>query len=623
MKSCITQFILTNAPEVRLNESDLILIEENQLPSSTSNNSDSNNSENDNIGNPFLTSIALSIGGVQSESWEQKEYINQFYHNVLAHFIFIYLNINEPILNQIDDIIYAINHDQIQEVVDRLKRRKQQLSANLQENDARLIVTNAANANNLGGAVTYKRGTVEEALCRKSNLFLEMLLLHATGTYQKNILLELMMMFKNMLQTQQAPINTREECDKLAETWLKLVYKTSHDGYHINADHFHEHTEILFIDTNQLPTIADLANPNRHLQYSFFNACRVATVIDIVSPDLRSQTKALKFFGLQETEQDASFDTIMKLLSTSIAPFAETKPCMLAMVPLGCGAFGNKIEDFWAALANNMNALTSTSSLSLVIRDDNCFKFIKLSNGMNAGITYDITWKTVENMWLHCWKTRNTTDISLIMNFINANIHSFPQDKVSKFCAEELKQAYRLLQSNDVVGFKTLMQFCGILMGNHFKVYQSLLFAVEKAIFHYDKHTGMQGYFTNAVQGENPFFIQLRELYKNLYEHANITEQGIANFLYVANSIIKEKQTNHPDRQPPSLLDKSFHLLQDELYKLEREFKIYMPSLHKPAATQRLLSSVFPGVLPSNVARQIANDLSGEDMQNLSLTRKK
>jgi hypothetical protein len=627
-QNCITDFIFKNAPKVILSDSiannNRILLEDTKSTKKTV-------AEKKSI-DGLLTQFALGTGGVKDECWKQKNSVNEFYHNVLAHFIFIYLDEDKNLLEQINQISLDIENHKIDEVIERLKLNKQQLVLRINSHTARFVVTNPANANNLCGAVTYKRGTVEEALARYSDLFLDMLLFHADSDYQKAILCELMVVFKNILTNEKPPINNRQESDKLAETWVNLIFKTSQAGYHIKPGHFHEHSSVFFIENQHLPTLTELNQPiSTAMKNHFLSLCTIVTVIDIASADLRFQTKALKWAGIQENEQNSTFDRDMQLIADRMKQLTENysdQKCILAMVPLGCGAFGNKIEGFWSALIRNSSKLIEHSSLSLVIRDDNCFAFIRFSNQTNIDLNFNITWQTIDKIWLKsCEKDKvsqaDINNMQMIVNFIKKHMAPLSISQASQRCTNELNRAYFFINKekgeNFKLVFKTIIEFCTILLGKRFQIYQQLLNVFEIAISHYDQHTGIRGSIINTMEGENKYLIELRKLYRDMHERACFDSRSIYDYLYKTQLIIKEKKSNQPDRDLPSLLDKSFNLLDQNIKQFEQELNKYMPSSW---VKQMYLSKFFGALFPNDISDRITKELDETDTKNLFLTCK-
>jgi hypothetical protein len=624
-QNCITDFIFKNAPKVILSDG---MTNNNRFLLEYTKSTTNTVTENKSI-DKLLTQFALGMGGVKDECWKQQKSVNEFYHNVLTHFIFIYLDEDKNIIEQISQITLDIENHKIDEVIERLKLNKQQLVLRINSHITRFVVTNPANANNLCGAVTYKRGTVEEALARYSDLFLDMLLFHADGDYQKTILRELMVVFKSMLTNGRLPINSREESDKLAETWVKLIYKTSQNGYHIQSGHFHEHSSVFFIKNQHLPTLAELNQPNStEMKNRFLNLCKVVTVIDIASADHRLQTRALKWTGMQQDERNSTFDSDIQRIAERLKQLTAINPdqkCILAMVPLGCGAFGNKIEDFWSALIQNSAKLTESSSLTLIIRNDNCFTFMRLSHQTKIDLNFNITWETIEKIWLtSCDKDKisqaDINNMQMISKFIKQHMTSLSHSQVSQRCAYELNRAYFFKAEGENLIFNTIIEFCNVLLGRRFQIYQLLLNALETAINHYDQHTGIRGFITNAREGENQYLIELRKLYRDLHDQACFDSQFIYDYLYQAQLIINGIKSSQPDRDPPSLLDKSFRLLDQNIKQFEQKLHKYMPSPY--CVTQMYLSKFFGSLLPNEISYQITKKLDETDTKNLLLTCK-
>jgi len=372
-ENCITDFILKNAPQVIVDKTKRA----DSTPPLATHSTTSISKTNKKV-DKMLTTVALEVGGQKNECWQQRAEVNDFFHNALAHFIFIYLDVDPSfdIKTKIQMLQLKLNNDaEREQVIQSLKDHKENLVCTMKKSVAQLIVPNPANPNNLGGAVTYKRGTVEEALCRRGDLFLDMLFFHANGEYQKNIFSALLRVFSPMLETGSLPIQSKADSDLIATTWLNLIYKTTHQDYHLKPAELHIHETIFFIDKSDLPSLDNLSKTElfTSLKEQFLTACKYATVLDIACTDQRLQTKALTFFGLQEKEPSSDFHTELQLIANTCGTLLKNQagPHTLALVPLGCGAFGNKIEDFWTAVIHNLSLLTQHTSVSLVIRPDN------------------------------------------------------------------------------------------------------------------------------------------------------------------------------------------------------------------------------------------------------------
>lgn len=624
-QACVSDFVLNNAPNVEFqfsNDDHCINTDINDEPRLIQKDVEKRNV------NSFLTGIALATD-VKSECWKQRAEINQFFHNVLAQFIYIYLNPNKPVLDQIQEMIDDIENHKINQVIKRLQISKQALARQLVIY-LRYIVMNAGNPNNLGGAVTYKRGTVEEALCRKSDLFLNMLFFHASRAYQKDILMELMKVFIKMLKTSQPPISTKEESDLHAERWVNLIYKTTHEGYHIKPGEIHCHDVIFFIDNKNLPSLDALKQFSNEDRQKFFNACKYATVFDIVSEDLRLETKTLKFLGFQEKDQDvAGFDVDMRAITTALNEVTKNQKSMLVMVPLGCGAFGNKIEDFWAALVKWLPKMTEHTALTLVIREDNCFPIIRLSNAISKDVGYSVPFESIKKLWNRFstnLEKSNLNNMKYIMNVVFMQIYLLPIEERRKLCMYEFNRAYTLKAASkiDKEMLEALIQFCKILMGKDIvQPYIELLNAIASALYNYETHTGVRGLLTNLVEGENESMIELQAVYKAIYENANFTSDDLYHQLSVVNSIINRKKSNYPDRISPSLVDKSFNLLAEKMRQIESKLKVTQPFLYKSIVTQFFISNITNNtLLPYRCASNIADHFDNVDIGNIRSVRK-
>jgi hypothetical protein len=214
--------------------------------------------------------------------------------------------------------------------------------------------------------------------------------------------------------------------------------------------------------------------------------------------------------------------------------------------------------------------------------------------------------------------------MQMIVNFIKKHMAPLSVSQVSQRCTNELNRAYFFIKQekgeNFKLAFKTIIEFCTILLGKRFQIYQQLLNAFEIAINHYDQHTGIRGTIINTMEGENKYLIELRILYRDMHDRACFDSRSIYDYLYQTQLIINEKKSNQPDRDPPSLLDKAFNLLDQNIKQFEQELNKYMPSPYW--VTQMYLSKFSGALFPNDISYRITKELDETDTKNLLLTCK-
>lgn len=303
---------------------------------------------------------------VLNNCWQHKNLVNQFYRNSLSYFVYCYLDYSssETPMNQIKALLVSLSTNPAQVVHDlitNLKNTHAMLQLTQQDHpQAHAVVSNAANGKFLGGVSTYGKGSAEEALCRDSDLFLRMLLEHAWGAYQINILKKLLEIFLEMLTTNTDPISDKASSDKLASTMVNLITKAGFDGYCIfyNANHMHYRVHcsenVLLKMSGTAITLDKLAVLSPEHRQSFLNTCHTNIhVLSVASKDNRLiGSNPMDFFS----KKDSNYDVLLNDIKTLTITMSEkyTMPVTLILLPLGCGAFGNKTEDFADAVLKTM-----------------------------------------------------------------------------------------------------------------------------------------------------------------------------------------------------------------------------------------------------------------------------
>lgn len=313
----------------------------------------------------FESGKLLARNTVIDNCREHKSDVNLFWHNLLTHFIYIYLPELANPGEKINELLQALEQEGDQVVTTLLNNKKDTLNylRSQKTNDSDpVVVTNAANGKFAGGVATYGKGSAEEALCRVSDLFLSIALNHCSGDYQKNILKGMLLQFQSMLQKGSVPISDKAEADDeakaLAEKWVDLITKPSFDEYGIyyNATEqegrVHKNDIILTGNMHELPELNVLAEGKGRedfLKDAYFNI----TVLDIASRDLRligsNPAERLTTTG---GNYNQIFQDVFEM-THEIGRETE-KPCSLIVLPLGCGAFGNKASEVGEALMEEM-----------------------------------------------------------------------------------------------------------------------------------------------------------------------------------------------------------------------------------------------------------------------------
>lgn len=337
--------------------------------------------------NDFIFTNALSIteSTVIKNCWDHHDKVNQFYHNLLTCFVHLYLSYDMTSLEQIRYLQNELltNPDN---VINILNVNHFNIMSSIQMNNKHsfedhVLVTNAANGKFLGGVSSYGKGSAEEALCRQSDLFLRMLLENAYGDYQKNILHTLLNIFEHMLNTGSCPINTYSDAEKLSKTMLRNITKAGFEGYciYFNAKHqgnrVHLSEHIVFTNANQLPEINDLTAPTIEDRLRFINTCKTGIhVLSIASRDTR-------LIGSNPIDGLFAVDTNFKTLCCDMFDISKqisnkyNSSVKLIVLPLGCGAFGNKPDDFATgfktAMGLSLSKMEGINEINLTTFDDN------------------------------------------------------------------------------------------------------------------------------------------------------------------------------------------------------------------------------------------------------------
>jgi hypothetical protein len=337
----------------------------------------------------FSTGQFFSESTVTDNCWKNKEQVNLFYHNLLSCFVYIYL---DPMLSPIEQIqtmksqLGANQDDLIKLLISRYLNTLNAINISNQcKAREPVVVTNAANGKFLGGVSSYGKGSAEEALCRQSDLFLRMLLENANGDYQKNILMSILTIFENILANKALPISTPDSSKELAIHMLKTITKSSFEGYCLYyqakelTHRIHVNQNIIFTDNKNLPSIEQLQNPNKEEKQAFLNNCRSNIhVISVASKDNRliGSNPSDFFFGSDANFRQLSNDILSLTQSISRDLNSSVK---LIVLPLGCGAFGNKPADFGKNFKFALRDLAlndEISEITLATFDDNYLELV-------------------------------------------------------------------------------------------------------------------------------------------------------------------------------------------------------------------------------------------------------
>lgn len=357
----------------------------------------------------FSMGQSLAQSTVKENCWKYKEVVNQFYHNALACFVYLYLDSNQSPLEQIQSLKTELNQNQ-ESVVQRLIAHCMNTLLSIQEHNQEAVretvmVTNAANGKFLGGVSTYGKGSAEEALCRESDLFLRMLFKNANGDYQKRILMTLLTIFETMLISKGSPISHKTSSDALAIQMVNTITKNGFEGYclyyHAEAqiNRMHLNQNILVTNPKKLPSIEAIASGQNDAKIDFLNHCHIH--IDVMS----IAAKDNRLIGSNPWDFFSSNDANFRQLSRDILSLAnqvsenQKRLVKLIILPLGCGAFGNKPSDFgqhfkWALKEVALNV----SEINLATFEDN---YQELANCFSELEQADFLFYENKGKWLN------------------------------------------------------------------------------------------------------------------------------------------------------------------------------------------------------------------------------
>lgn len=337
----------------------------------------------------FATGQFFSESTVIENCWKNKEQVNLFYHNLLTCFVYVYLAPLSSPLEQIQTMKSQLLVNQEELVKKLISRYTYTLNAINESNQSKstepVVVTNAANGKFLGGVSTYGKGSAEEALCRQSDLFMRMLLENTNGDYQKNIILNILTIFENILLTKTLPISSQGSSNEFAVNMLKTITKSSFEGYCLYykakelSNRIHLNQNILLTDNQNLPSIEQLINPDKENKLAFLNSCRSNIhVISIASKDNR-------LIGSNPSDFFFGSDSNFRQLSNDILNLSQTlsrelnSPIKLIVLPLGCGAFGNKPAEFginFKFALRDIKPEDEISEINLTTFDDNYLELV-------------------------------------------------------------------------------------------------------------------------------------------------------------------------------------------------------------------------------------------------------
>ncbi|MBA3535029.1 MAG: DUF2263 domain-containing protein [Tatlockia sp.] len=337
----------------------------------------------------FTTGQYFAESTVVDNCWKSKDQVNLFYHNLLSCFVYIYL---DPLPSPIEQIqimktqLESNQNDLVNLLISRYLNTLNAINSNNQSKAKEpVVVTNAANGKFLGGVSSYGKGSAEEALCRQSDLFLRMLLENATGAYQKNILMSILTIFENILSSKSLPISGPDSSKELALHMLKTITKSGFEGYCLYyqakelSNRTHLNQNIIFTDNKNLPSIAQLQNPNSEEKQAFLNNCSSNIyVISVASKDNRliGSNPSDFFFGSDANFRQLSEDILSLTQSISREQNSSVK---LIVLPIGCGAFGNKPTDFGKNFKFALRDLArrdEISEITLATFDDNYLELV-------------------------------------------------------------------------------------------------------------------------------------------------------------------------------------------------------------------------------------------------------
>lgn len=596
--------------------------------------------------NPNLTAIALKKQ-VNAECIQNKDLVNTFFHNVMMHFIFIYLDPERTVFDQLDKFEKDINQGNTLQVIHTLQENRQKLVDNIRY-DSKKVIINAANGLNMGGAITYKgKGTVEEDLEAMSDFFLSLLVYHASDSYQRKILVELLGAIKKMLSTKAPLLNTKDECLKHAATWINLIYKNDIRGYYISPHAIHEHPVVFFIANEHVPTLKELPRVDfcpdfMSLRQHFLAHCRIATVLDVVAEDHRLlETKSLQICGLQKAERPASFAEIMNQIEAKLAAYANEYPLKnnpnnldVIMPLIGCGAFGGKPADFCAPINKNPTQFTKYGQLTLFLRHDTILTCIKL---LAPAITqmkteFNIPFDTIKTWWNSlqmkavAGEATVQKELTLMNMVIDNNQQIFPRQIVESFCRAELQRIYSSKsESNNAGKLRALEHVCSHLLGEQYEfseaMKRNLLTAIKASLFIYDQES--------SFFSKNPK--DINDLIKFKTDLAKTPFVSYMDVHHAVSILLKQSKTYHGKHEElnykPTPTEACFLGLKKELKKINTQLCKQALNLDAQTKEKRrylvhdFFNSFFTPVL-RNTNDSISQHLNAIDVASMACTSK-
>lgn len=523
--------------------------------------------------NPFLTTFALAAE-VSDKCFEDRQYVNAFFHNALTHFAFIFLDPQKSTLSQIRDMQRDLRAGKTAQVIFKLQRNHYKVLQTL-EFMALMICVNPAAKRNIGGAVTYKKGTAEEALERVSNLFLNQLIYHASDSYQSKILKSLLAIFEKLLLTQKPLLQTQEDCYEHAEKWLPLIYKTDKNGYYISPHDIHEHPIIFFIDKNKLPSLAELGGMEdegnffgkKSLRNEFFTNCRIATVLDVVCKNNSWHNMT------PNDDDDASFQQIMDQIEAKMKKYKTQYPLNLVMPLIGAGAYKNAPTEVCKPFNDFPSQLTAHGRITLLLQQDRILECIKLLEpaSTQTQFHYSVPLSTIQFWWSNMKQNLCHPDLSFLQEFylmikvIELNQQAFPLEQVQEFCRQELHGIYNnYFEMNRDQKIEYVEKLCTALLGpefsQNFTRWENLLQILDGC-----SNNHKENFFTQMYHGNRGLITAIQALKSRLYQNPPITSEAMEQHIEQVHSLIRQKHMIASTQTLTAPLTQTFNDLENQL----------------------------------------------------------